>query len=577
MAKKIRFPLVLAEETQVRTLDELREHFDLERVLEYYKNGKLLTWLEVHDLEEKAEAVRALDETDPDFQRQFCAVFEVEYTGDGVDLKEIEHRQERLKRLRTITDEAEFIRNIDRVAFDQKELTDLLLEGETRIYLCGEKFTVPASHKGITYVGIKNPTVHISGNASEKLEELGIEFEGVNCDNLLEVPVVETAVCNGELPKELLKGLISFKIIFFYVLDHYFLYRQGSGTDAKWVRHEIASGEETVLPDRIAHLFTAGTIFNDLSKNVYDNRIACGDEIAYATGNSCSILNLHTLKAEEYRGFSIKNLLAFSADYVIASDHKPTGGTIEIYSRHPQCLSHKIEFNQKSGITLDGKIIENERKNTIINSSSCRLCGNKLYFEIAEYVPPPYYYYFERQLTSLDLDTLEYTFYQANIRGNIIKTTNNYAYLIHNTEFSTTISAVNLKDNSEQKIIQSDETDSIRHNIDIVKATDRYIIGWETKDGNSELVNLFAIDLSTCRVKRLPCDIEYFGVRPFGRNRCILLDSTLYCFRYEYETYKQSFTESITKATTIRHATTSGIDCKFDLTEEYPQPEELKP
>ena len=35
MAKKIRFPLAMADGVQVRTLDELKEHFDLEAVLEY--------------------------------------------------------------------------------------------------------------------------------------------------------------------------------------------------------------------------------------------------------------------------------------------------------------------------------------------------------------------------------------------------------------------------------------------------------------------------------------------------------------------------------------------------------------
>ena len=138
MAKKIRFPLKLAEGAEVRTLEELREHFDLGAVLEYYKNGKLLTWLEDRYLEGEAEAVRALNEAAPDFQRQLCAVFQVEYTGNEVDLEEIERRQERLKRLRTITDDAEFIQNIDRVAFDQEELADLLDEGATKIYLCGE-------------------------------------------------------------------------------------------------------------------------------------------------------------------------------------------------------------------------------------------------------------------------------------------------------------------------------------------------------------------------------------------------------------------------------------------------------
>ena len=184
MPKKIRFPLKLADDTQARTLKELREHFDLETVLGHYKNGKLLTWLEDRYLEGEAEAVRTLDEVAPDFQRQLCAVFQVEYTGDDVDMKEVERRQERLRHLRTITDDAEFIQNIDRVAFNREELGDLLSAGETRIYLCGDEFTVPASCKGVTYVGIENPTVYISGNVPETLDELEIEFLNVSCDNL---------------------------------------------------------------------------------------------------------------------------------------------------------------------------------------------------------------------------------------------------------------------------------------------------------------------------------------------------------------------------------------------------------
>ena len=70
MAKKIRFPLKLADDAQVRTLDELREHFDLEAIVGYYKSGKLLTWLEDRYLEGEAESIRALDDAAPDFQQQ---------------------------------------------------------------------------------------------------------------------------------------------------------------------------------------------------------------------------------------------------------------------------------------------------------------------------------------------------------------------------------------------------------------------------------------------------------------------------------------------------------------------------
>ena len=199
MVKKIRFPLKLAEGAEVRTLEELREHFDLEAVLGYYKNGKLLTWLEDRYLEGEAEAVRALDEAAPDFQKQLCGVFQVEYTGSDVDLEEIERRQERMKRLRMVTDEQEYIDHIDQVAFDQEDLADLLDDEQATIYLCGEKFTIPASRKGITYVGIHEPAVHISGTLPEDPEALGISFRDCAVDNLPKprLPAVATAEVKG--------------------------------------------------------------------------------------------------------------------------------------------------------------------------------------------------------------------------------------------------------------------------------------------------------------------------------------------------------------------------------------------
>ena len=183
MAKKIRFPLKMAEGKEVRSLDEFRENFDLEAVLEYYKNGKLLTWLEDRYLEGEADAIRALDETGPDFLWQLCALFQVKYTGNDVDVEEIECRQERLKRLRTITNETEYIQNIDSVAFDQEELADLLDEGAEVIYLCGASFHIPISQKNIMYIGINRPVVHLSGNIPGDMQETGIVCENCRPDN----------------------------------------------------------------------------------------------------------------------------------------------------------------------------------------------------------------------------------------------------------------------------------------------------------------------------------------------------------------------------------------------------------
>ncbi len=47
MARKVKFPLIMSNGSDVRTIDELKESFDLESVLGYYANGKLVTEAEL--------------------------------------------------------------------------------------------------------------------------------------------------------------------------------------------------------------------------------------------------------------------------------------------------------------------------------------------------------------------------------------------------------------------------------------------------------------------------------------------------------------------------------------------------
>lgn len=186
MAKRIRFPLILDKDAEARNLEELRTNFSLRAVLEYYENGKLLTWLENLYLLDEADQIRELNKEDSDFQRSLCGIFQVEYTRD-MDPKVIEQRKKRLERLRAVTDEDGLYRMVDYVAFDQEDLADLLDEGERTIYLCREEgkeftFTIPASCTGITYTGIithsgQRPRVRISGGTLEDMEKFGITVE----------------------------------------------------------------------------------------------------------------------------------------------------------------------------------------------------------------------------------------------------------------------------------------------------------------------------------------------------------------------------------------------------------------
>ncbi len=55
--KLIRFPLHLADGTEARTLEELREHGDVESVLKHYREGTLARWLKEFRYDELAERV----------------------------------------------------------------------------------------------------------------------------------------------------------------------------------------------------------------------------------------------------------------------------------------------------------------------------------------------------------------------------------------------------------------------------------------------------------------------------------------------------------------------------------------
>lgn len=153
--RKVRFPLEMKDGVEVRDLEGLKDNFSLERILLYLEDGKLDTWLRDRYLDDIADAVSELDRTDTGFCRKICEIFEVEDArGSGGD----------------------------RIAYEQDDLYDLLDEGENIIYLSGERFSIPLAKKGITYIGVNNPTVVISSKKKVDFAEKGISFQNVHFD-----------------------------------------------------------------------------------------------------------------------------------------------------------------------------------------------------------------------------------------------------------------------------------------------------------------------------------------------------------------------------------------------------------
>lgn len=185
MARKIKFPLEMKDGAKVRTLEELRENFSIERVIYYYSNGKLITWLKDRYYEVEAEKISKLDRNSSDFKRSLCDIIGVQFIEDELDIEDIETKSRRISYLKQFTDDEEIIKQIDKVAFNQEELEVLLNEGNSKIYLYGEGFNLNLNKSDIKYIGIKMPIVKIISDKDVDLDEKNIILVGIklNVDN----------------------------------------------------------------------------------------------------------------------------------------------------------------------------------------------------------------------------------------------------------------------------------------------------------------------------------------------------------------------------------------------------------
>lgn len=182
----IRFPLKLKEDAEVRSLEELRENFDIEKIVKYFSDGSLERWLEVWMFADEAEKVRALTKDDKSIGRKLCEIFGVVLSEETVDIENIAWRTERENRLKQYTGDEEILAKVDFVAFDSQDLCNVLEEADTNtIYLCNNSFAFNSGvlkHRNKCYIGIGNVEVVIESKESVLFDELGISFVNVKID-----------------------------------------------------------------------------------------------------------------------------------------------------------------------------------------------------------------------------------------------------------------------------------------------------------------------------------------------------------------------------------------------------------
>lgn len=180
MARKIKFPLEMKKGYLVRNLDDLQKNFSMEKVLSYYLNGKLQTWLKERYYDKEYSKILELDKNEPEFTIKLCEILGVVTQFDEhISIEWLEIKNKKIQDIREYTSDEYIMSNIDKVAFNQDELLTLL-DGKTReVYLFGEKFEIPTSKDNVSYIGINKPTIKFDNEIDYDFDKKNIIFRNL--------------------------------------------------------------------------------------------------------------------------------------------------------------------------------------------------------------------------------------------------------------------------------------------------------------------------------------------------------------------------------------------------------------
>lgn len=154
----VRLPLLINKQ-RIKTLEELRENFNLTELIERYKGGQLRAWLNCWDFSSELEQLEALS---PDLPEQelleaLCRIFGVEgdakdqaLTAFGEEQEKLEEQQREVERQRKLREQEEQRKaeqtrplTLDEIEFDWQEAEgpkiELLTSGADRFVAIADK------------------------------------------------------------------------------------------------------------------------------------------------------------------------------------------------------------------------------------------------------------------------------------------------------------------------------------------------------------------------------------------------------------------------------------------------------
>lgn len=185
MAKKIKFPLAMKAGVMVRTLEEMRQNFDAERILSYFMSGKLHEWLSDRHYDDYLEKIEKLDINDENIIEKICKVLEIDYSDleENINPRQVELKNKKMEQIKQYTDSKEILDNLDLVAMNQEEFDRLLKVSQETIYLFGKEFICPAGIENVRLEGINNPILIVDSVSIIDFDGRNVFFKNILFDN----------------------------------------------------------------------------------------------------------------------------------------------------------------------------------------------------------------------------------------------------------------------------------------------------------------------------------------------------------------------------------------------------------
>ena len=190
MKRHIKFPLFMKDNIPVRTMEELRNHFDVWKLQDYFANGRLAIWLRDRYEDELCKSIMALDPKQNDLMEQLCCILGIQYdNSEQRNWQDVLSTIERRKKILQYTNRAEVLDAADSVAFTQEELESIAENGTTDIiWLLGDQFELPVLHRKVTIQGLngqQKPHVEVSFNNAVSLFKTGSRIMNADFDTVL--------------------------------------------------------------------------------------------------------------------------------------------------------------------------------------------------------------------------------------------------------------------------------------------------------------------------------------------------------------------------------------------------------